>query len=101
MAMHAYRQTAGALTSGYANYVRVSMDDQGIKAGQFCAELYKYVDIEGLKRILAGSVRFTQPSAFNDPFELLPEVVVPDDAAEKQLTRSMSGRSADSHPQAR
>lgn len=47
--------------------------------------LYKYVDIHGLKRILAGSIRFTQPSAFNDPFELLPEVVVPGDTTERQL----------------
>jgi hypothetical protein len=35
---------------------------------------YKYVDMAGLRRILEGSVRFTQPSAFNDPFELLPRV---------------------------
>ena len=27
--------------------------------------------------MLAGTVRFTQPSGFNDPFELLPEVVMP------------------------
>ena len=39
--------------------------------------LYKYVDLKGLSRILDGSIRFTQPSAFNDPFELLPEVVSP------------------------
>ena len=43
------------------------------------------MDIAGLKRILAGSIRFTQPSAFNDPFELLPEVVVPNDATERSL----------------
>jgi hypothetical protein len=40
------------------------------------ASLYKYVSIDGLKRILGGSVRFTQPGAFNDPFELLPELVI-------------------------
>jgi hypothetical protein len=39
--------------------------------------LYKYVDVAGLRRILDGSIRFTQPSAFNDPFELLPEIVLP------------------------
>ncbi|MEW6438807.1 MAG: DUF2971 domain-containing protein [Pseudomonadota bacterium] len=50
--------------------------------------LYKYVDIAGLKRILQGDVRFTQPSAFNDPFELLPEIVVPNDADEQQLNVS-------------
>ena len=40
------------------------------------ASLYKYVSIVGLKRVLGGSVRFTQPGAFNDPFELLPELVI-------------------------
>ena len=38
--------------------------------------LYKYVSIESLKRVLKGAVRFTQPGAFNDPFELLPELVI-------------------------
>jgi hypothetical protein len=38
--------------------------------------LYKYVTMDGLLRLLNGSVRFTQPSAFNDPFELLPEIVM-------------------------
>ena len=44
------------------------------------SSLYKYVvnvTFEGLRRMLAGTVRFTQPSGFNDPFELLPEVVMP------------------------
>jgi hypothetical protein len=44
--------------------------------------IYKYVNLDGLRRILAGSLRFTQPSAFNDPFELLPEIVMP--AGEKE-----------------
>jgi hypothetical protein len=39
--------------------------------------LYKFVNLEGLWRILGGSIRFTQPGAFNDPFELLPEFVMP------------------------
>jgi hypothetical protein len=52
--------------------------------GAASTPLYKYVDIAVLKRILQGSVRFTQPSAFNDPFELLPEVVVPSDAGAKK-----------------
>ena len=56
--------------------------------GTPASPLYKYVDIAGLKRILQGSIRFTQPSAFNDPFELLPEVVVPNDAVERQLSIS-------------
>lgn len=40
--------------------------------------LYKYVKFEDLKRILSGSIRFTQPGAFNDPFELVPELYVPE-----------------------
>src|ERR1700726_2197468 len=53
------------------------------RGGRVSAPLYKYVNIEVLKRILNGSIRFTQPSAFNDPFELLPAVVVPNDAVER------------------
>jgi hypothetical protein len=60
--------------------------------------LYKYVDIAGLKRILAGSIRFTQPSAFNDPFELLPEIVVPNDATARQLNFSFDLRAQRRHP---
>jgi hypothetical protein len=56
--------------------------------GATSAPLYKYVDIAGLKRILQGSIRFTQPSAINDPFELLPEVVVPNNTVEKKLSFS-------------
>src|SRR5271169_6849260 len=62
------------------------------------SSLYKYVDIPGLKRILAGSIRFTQPSAFNDPFELLPEVVVPNDATERQLSFSFDVLAQRRHP---
>ena len=40
--------------------------------------LYKYVSFENLKRILEGSIRFTQPGAFNDPFEMVPELHVPE-----------------------
>ncbi|NYH21748.1 DUF2971 domain-containing protein [Paraburkholderia bryophila] len=43
--------------------------------------LHKYVSIDTLKRILGGSIRMTQPGGFNDPFELLPEIVVPADQA--------------------
>ena len=64
--------------------------------GATSASFYKYVDIAGLNRILQGPIRFTQPSAFNDPFELLPEVVVPNDAVERQL-----GFSFDIHAQRR
>jgi len=47
--------------------------------------LYKYVSLDVLRRILAGSVRFTQPTAFNDPFELLPEIVMPVDEPERRI----------------
>ena len=40
-------------------------------------ELYKYLTIDTLKKVISGSIRFTQPGAFNDPFELLPEIYVP------------------------
>jgi hypothetical protein len=46
---------------------------------------YKYLNLDGLRRILAGSVRFTQPSAFNDPFELLPEIVMPTNEPERKI----------------
>jgi Protein of unknown function (DUF2971) len=46
---------------------------------------YKYVNLDGLRRILAGSVRLTQPSAFNDPFELLPEIVMRTDEPERKI----------------
>lgn len=41
--------------------------------------LYKYLTSESLLRVLDGTIRFTQPKAFNDPFELLPEFFTPDD----------------------
>lgn len=40
--------------------------------------LHKYVTIDILKKILGGSIRFTQPGAFNDPFELVPELHAPE-----------------------
>ena len=40
--------------------------------------LFKYVTIEVLRIILRqGTIRLTQPSAFNDPFEMVPELYVP------------------------
>ena len=43
--------------------------------------LYKYVPIDRLKGILIDyKIRFTQPSAFNDPFELVPLLLVPKEA---------------------
>ena len=50
--------------------------------------LYKYVDVAGLRRILDGSIRFTQPSAFNDPFELLPEIVLSTKEQERPINVS-------------
>lgn len=60
--------------------------------------LYKYVTISGLKRILQGSIRFTQPSAFNDPFELLPEIVVPMNEPERQIAISFDIMAKRRHP---
>lgn len=37
--------------------------------------IYKYVTARTAIRILEGSIRFTQPGAFNDPFELLPQFI--------------------------
>lgn len=50
--------------------------------------LYKYVNIDTLKRILGGSIRLTQPGAFNDPFELLPEIITRADQTEEQISFS-------------
>lgn len=50
--------------------------------------LFKYVTINTLMRILSSGIRFTQPGAFNDPFELLPEICVPIDLAEQQISIS-------------
>ena len=40
--------------------------------------LFKYVKFQDLMRILDGTIRLTQPGAFNDPFELVPELYVPE-----------------------
>jgi hypothetical protein len=44
-----------------------------------------------------GSIRFTQPSAFNDPFELLPDIIVPNDAPERQISVSFHSGGPPSH----
>jgi hypothetical protein len=62
------------------------------------SSLYKYVDIAGLRRILQGSIRFTQPSAFNDPFELLPEMVMPVGEPERRINLSFDTRAPRRHP---
>ena len=52
--------------------------------------LYKYVKFEDLERILNGSIRFTQPGAFNDPFEMVPELLVPKHLANRQVNLQFS-----------
>ena len=48
--------------------------------------LYKYVTANTAKKILEGSIRFTQPGAFNDPFELLPQFIIDKDMKEHKRT---------------
>lgn len=55
--------------------------------------LYKYVTSATAKRILKGSIRFTQPSAFNDPFELLPQFITPENFAPDSQSISFCLRS--------
>ena len=40
--------------------------------------IYKYMTFDNLERLLNGTLRFTQPGAFNDPFEMVPELHVPE-----------------------
>ena len=47
--------------------------------------LYKYVTFDILKKILGGSIRFTQPGALNDPFEMVPELHVPEEFGSKEI----------------
>lgn len=46
--------------------------------------LYKYVTAATAERILKGGIRFTQPGAFNDPFELLPQFITPQSLVEEE-----------------
>jgi len=48
--------------------------------------LYKYLTFENTLRVLDGSVRFTQPGAFNDPFEMVPELHVPKDLESNEIS---------------
>ncbi|MGH8777576.1 hypothetical protein [Paraburkholderia sp.] len=50
--------------------------------------LHKYVGIATLKRILGVSIRMTEPGEFNDPFELLPEIIVRTNQVEEQVSFS-------------
>ena len=40
--------------------------------------LYKYMTFQNAMHVLKGTIRFTQPGAFNDPFEMVPELHVPE-----------------------
>lgn len=50
--------------------------------------LYKYLTVENALRVLDGTVRFTQPGAFNDPFEMVPELYIPEDFEPKEISIS-------------
>lgn len=47
--------------------------------------IYKYVTYDTLSRILDGTIRLTQPGAFNDPFEMVPELYIPKDFEPENL----------------
>lgn len=47
--------------------------------------IFKYVSFDVLDYILDGTIRFTQPSAFNDPFEMLPELYIDEDMRSGQI----------------
>jgi hypothetical protein len=49
------------------------------------SSLYKYVDIGRIETHLARIHKAHPASAFNDPFELLPEVVIPVDEPERPI----------------
>lgn len=48
-------------------------------------QIFKYLTIQTLEKVLAGTIRFTQPGAFNDPFELLPELHIPESFGETDI----------------
>lgn len=52
--------------------------------------LYKYTTFQDLINILNGSIRFTQPGAFNDPFEMVPEFLMPENPELTNITLSFS-----------
>ena len=52
--------------------------------------LYKYVKFDVLKEILGGKIRFTQPGALNDPFEMVPELHVPEPFGTEEVTIQFS-----------
>ena len=53
--------------------------------------LYKYMTFENVMHVLRGAIRFTQPGAFNDPFEMVPELLVPESfGGDKKIDISFS-----------
>jgi hypothetical protein len=48
--------------------------------------------------ILSSGIRFTQPGAFNDPFELLPEICVPTSQAEQEIAIAFDIRAKRRNP---
>ena len=60
--------------------------------------LYKYVSYQDLLHILDGTIRFTQPGAFNDPFEMLPEFYVPKELDTELLSLKFSVTAPRSDP---
>lgn len=59
--------------------------------------IYKYTSFENLKHILNGSIRLTQPSAFNDPFELLPEIYLKENIENKQIGLDIASQPRESN----
>ncbi|MFG1600027.1 DUF2971 domain-containing protein [Klebsiella quasipneumoniae] len=47
--------------------------------------LYKYVNTYTLEHIINGSIRFTQPGGFNDPFELALEIYNPNAGHDEKI----------------
>lgn len=56
---------------------------------------YKYVSAENGLKILDGTIRFTQPNAFNDPFELVPEFYCPDELGDIEIEFDIFGKDDD------
>ncbi len=53
--------------------------------------LYKYVTFKNAMHVLEGTIRFTQPGAFNDPFEMVPELHVPEGfGGDREINMSFS-----------
>ena len=61
-------------------------------------ELYKYFSATGALRLLeTGSLRFTQPAEFNDPFEMRPYIsgLAPRDKVEQQFDSRLNSEAGD------